>query len=90
MNDIISSAREIWKAGESERALQLLGNPELFENADAFFLSGEIHYSCQAWGPALNCFRRSLQIDPDYAAAQTYVDLILNILGFFHTDQFNP
>ncbi len=90
MDDIIYIAREEWKAGETEKALKILGSPELLENAEAFFLSGEIHYSRQDWGLALNCFRRCLQINPDFVAAQTYVDLILNILGFFHTDQFNP
>jgi hypothetical protein len=39
---------------------------------------------------ALNGFRKVLQLDPSQKAAQTYVELILNILGFFHTDQFNP
>ncbi len=90
MNDLISKAREAWKTGEAEKALKILESLELTQNAEAFFLAGEIHYSRQAWGPALNCFRHCLQINPDFGAAQTYVDLILNILGFFHTDQFNP
>jgi tetratricopeptide (TPR) repeat protein len=62
----------------------------LNEDTDAHFLKGEIHYSRQEWGLALNCFRKVLQLDPSQIAAQTYVELILNILGFFHTDQFNP
>jgi tetratricopeptide (TPR) repeat protein len=90
MNELISGAREEWKAGETEKALKILESPELMQNAEAFFLAGEIHYSCQDWGLALNSFRRCLQINPDFAPAKTYVDLILNILNFFHTDQFNP
>ena len=90
MNDIISKAKLIWKEGDSERALALLEHPSLQENVDAIFLIGEIHYNRQEWGVALNCFRRCLQLNPDLKAAQTYVEMITNILSFFHTDQFNP
>ncbi len=88
--DMIEKARITRKGGRLEEALLLLEHPLLKENATAAFLAGEIHYSLQNWGDALNKFRRCLQIDPNLEAAQTYVDLILNILGFFHTDQFNP
>lgn len=88
--DLIIEANGIWKEGDSEQALKLLNHPSLQSYPQAIFLSGEIHYNNQQWGLALNCFRRCLQFDPDNKAAQTYVDLILNILGFFHTDQFNP
>ena len=86
----IEIARILWKEGDTERALTILDHPDLKENTDAFFLIGEIQYKRQNWGAALNSFRRCLQINPEQKAAQTYVDLILNILGFFHTDQFNP
>ena len=88
--DLIIEANRIWKTGESAEALRLLGHPSLTENPQADFLAGEIHYNNQNWGLALNSFRRCIQLDPKNRAAQTYVDLILNILGFFHTDQFNP
>ena len=87
---MIEKARIARKGGHLEEALHLLENPLLKEDAQAAFLAGEIHYSCQNWGAALNKFRSCLQIDPNLEGAQTYVDLILNILGFFHTDQFNP
>ena len=87
---LIEKARILWKTGHLEEALHILENPLLKEDAAAAFLAGEIQYSCQNWGAALNKFRRCLQIDPNLEAAQTYVDMILNILGFFHTDQFNP
>jgi len=90
MDDMIREARVAWKDGDAARALELLGTPALCENAEAIFLAGEIHYSMQNWGKALNCFRHCLLINPDFDGALTYVDLILNILGFFHTDQFNP
>jgi tetratricopeptide (TPR) repeat protein len=90
MADMIKEARVAWKDGNSGKALELLDLPALRENAEAIFLAGEIHYGMQNWGKALNCFRHCLHINPDFDGAQTYVDLILNILGFFHTDQFNP
>jgi len=90
MENIIAEAQIWWKEGDSDKALELLSIPALEENCPAVFLAGEIHYNNQNWGKALNCFRKCLQLNPDLTAAQTYVDLILNILGFFHTDQFNP
>ena len=90
IENLILEARNSWKEGDIQKALDWLGKPPLSESIDAVFLMGEIHYSNQNWGPALNCFRKCLQINPEFLAAQTYVELILNILGFFHTDQFNP
>ncbi|MCL4481683.1 MAG: hypothetical protein M1445_03510 [Bacteroidetes bacterium] len=90
MNDLISNARHTWQEGDPEHALALLGHPSLQENVDAIFLTGEIQYNRQNWGAALNSFRHCLQLNPDLKAAQTYVELIKNILSFFHTDQFNP
>ncbi len=90
MNELILKAKQIWKEGDPGKALMLLSDPSLKGDTDALFLTGEIHYSRQEWGMALNGFRKVLQLDPSQKAAQTYVELILNILGFFHTDQFNP
>ena len=90
VEELIAEAENYWKEGSSESALELLNDPLLAENCTAIFLAGEIHYNNQNWGKALNCFRKCLQLNPGLSAAQTYVDLILNILGFFHTDQFNP
>ncbi len=89
-SNLINDARIAWKEGDAERAIGMLSHDSLKENAETHFLMGEIHYNKQNWGAALNSFRRCLQINPEQKAAQTYVDLILNILGFFHTDQFNP
>ena len=89
LNQILE-IQQIWKDGDAEKALQILNDPSFNEEAEALFLAGEIEYSRQNWGAALNFFRRCLQINPEMFSAQTYVDLILNILGFFHTDQFNP
>ncbi|MEI7420530.1 MAG: tetratricopeptide repeat protein [Prolixibacteraceae bacterium] len=88
--DLIIEANRLWKEGDSEEALKLLNHESLLEHPQANFLSGKIYYNNQKWGLALNSFRRCLKLDPDNTAAQTYVDLILNILGFFHADQFNP
>lgn len=90
MSDLIAEAHELWKSGSPEKALALLEHDALKESTEAIFLKGEILYSMQNWGGALNSFRHCLLLDPGFKAAQTYVDLILNILGFFHTDQFNP
>lgn len=90
MKDIIFKARQLKDQGDFLEALKLLDQPALRGNSEAAFLAGEIHYNNQNWGDALNSFRQCLEINPSQIAAQTYIDLILNILGFFHTDQFNP
>ena len=90
MKDLILRARQLRDQGDFQEALTLLDQPSMKGDGEAAFLCGEIHYNNQNWGAALNSFRHCLQIDPAQTAAQTYVDLILNILGFFHTDQFNP
>lgn len=88
--EILANARIALKEGDTGKALKLLDDNSLIENSSAFFLMGEIFYNRQEWGRALNSFRRCQELDPTQKAAQSYVDLILNILGFFHTDQFNP
>ncbi|MCX6221920.1 MAG: hypothetical protein NTZ69_13145 [Bacteroidia bacterium] len=90
MKELIFKARQLRDEGDFQEALTLLDQPSLKGDGEAAFLAGEIHYNNQNWGAALNSFRHCMQIDPSQTAAQTYVDLILNILGFFHTDQFNP
>lgn len=87
---LIEEASGEWKRGNPEKALSLLEDSALMDSTEALFLKGEIHYSLQNWGEALNCFRHCLQLDPDLKAARVYADLIMNILGFFHTDNFNP
>ena len=86
---MILKAQQLREEGDFQGALSLLDKPSLKGNGEAAYLAGEIHYNNQNWGAALNSFRHCLQIDPTQTAAQTYVNLILNILGFFHTDQFN-
>lgn len=86
----MANARTAWQEGRTEEALLLLQQPVLKEDVGALFLMGEIYYNSQKWGAALNSFNRCLQRQPDLQAAQTYVDMIKNILSFFHTDQFNP
>jgi len=90
MKIMILKAQQLREEGDFQGALSLLNQPSLKGDGEAAFLAGEIHYNNQNWGDALNSFRNCLQIDPAKTGAQTYVDLILNILGFFHTDQFNP
>ena len=90
MKIMILKAQQLREEGDFQGALSLLNQPSLKGDGEAAFLAGEIHYNNQNWGDALNSFRNCLQIDPAKIGAQTYVDLILNILGFFHTDQFNP
>jgi predicted negative regulator of RcsB-dependent stress response len=90
MKDLMIEARVAFGEGKLEEALGMLEGASMEDNPEACFLMGEIYYNQQNWGAALNQFRACLVLDEDNKPAQTYVDMILNILSFFHTDQFNP
>lgn len=86
----VETARRMWKEGDPLAALEILGTVAPANEQEASFLAGEIHYSLQNWGAALNCFNACLRLDPELQPALSYVSMIRNILGFYHTDHFNP
>jgi hypothetical protein len=53
-------------------------------------LKGEASYHLQQWGSALNYFRKVLELAPEDSKAKAYIEMIQNILSFYHTDFFNP
>ncbi|MCE1199286.1 MAG: hypothetical protein LWW85_09995 [Marinilabiliales bacterium] len=86
----LDHARQLWKNGEALQALTVLKALEPGDSWEVDFLAGEIHYSLHNWGEAMNGFNRCLRKNGQSQEAENYLILIKNILGFFHTDQFNP
>lgn len=88
--DILSDAKIAFAEGNVEEALRLVDNLTGIEDFDLWFFRGEIYFKLQRWGNTLNCFRRAGVIAPENVQVNTYVEMINNILSFYHTDQFNP
>jgi tetratricopeptide (TPR) repeat protein len=87
---MIKSAREAFVNGDLELTLKILDNEKLLESAEACFLRGEAFYKSQKFGDSLNNFKKVLEINPENENAQTYVDMINNILNFYHKELYNP
>jgi hypothetical protein len=83
-------AEEAYKKGELDEVLAILDDVRLTGNARALFLKGETLYKMQKWGDALNCFLIYSEKEPSNSNANTYIQLIRNILGFRNTDFLNP
>ncbi|WP_372773449.1 tetratricopeptide repeat protein [Mangrovibacterium sp.] len=60
------------------------------DDADLHFLLGQINVKQEKWGSAINQFNRVLEIDPDYPAAQSRIEMARSILGYFNPDLLNP
>lgn len=87
---VLDEAKKAFSRGETEEALRLLDQISDKTNPELLFLMGEIYYKLQRWGDALNCFLLYRENCPENGEAKTYIDMINNILAFYHTDLYNP
>ncbi len=87
---VLEEAKSALSIGKPEEALRLLDQIPDKTNPEVLFLMGEIDYKLQRWGDALNCFLLYRENCPENGEAKTYIDLINNILAFYHTDLYNP
>lgn len=58
--------------------------------AERLKTEGREHYRRNAWGAALNAFRKVLEMSPEDKEAAEYVKMIEDILAFRYTDIYNP
>ena len=86
----ISQAVAAMERNVPEEALALLNDPVIGKNNEVLFLKGEICFKLQRWGEALNHFSMFLEQCPGNKKAESYCQMIRNILGFFHKDFYNP
>ncbi len=87
---LISEARNALEQGRAEDTLKILQDSYLNDIDEVIFLKGEASYHLQKWGESVNYFRDSQSRNPEDLRAQVYIEMIQNILSFYHTDQFNP
>jgi tetratricopeptide (TPR) repeat protein len=90
MQHLIYEARAAMEEGRAEDAMKILENSKLDGNREVLFLKGEASYQLQNWGEAINYFRDYRTGNPNDGKAQAYIDMIENILSFYHPDHFNP
>lgn len=87
---ILVSAKEALEQNRTEDALTILNEASIANNGEVMFLKGEIYFKLQRWGEALNQFSMLLEQHPSDSKAQSYCEMIQNILGFYHKDLYNP
>lgn len=87
---ILEAAKEALNRNRPEEALVILDEDSLKNNSESIFLKGEIYFKLQQWGDALNQFSAYLEQFPADTRAESYCQMIQNILGFYHKDLYNP
>lgn len=90
INQLLNKAQDAYDKGRLYDVFEILQDEIYNSNLQALFLKGEAYYKLQKWGEALNCFLVCLEKDPLDVKAKTYIEMIKNILGFYHKDYFNP
>ena len=87
---IIREAKAALDRNRPEEALAIIEQSQTEHRDEILFLKGEIYFKLEQWGNALNQFSSYLELFPDDQKAQSYCQMIHNILGFFHKDLYNP
>jgi hypothetical protein len=59
-------------------------------NVNALMLRAKLSYKHQKWGEALNDLNQILGMDEQHQLAQSYRQMVLNILTFWNKDNYNP
>ncbi|GET22490.1 tetratricopeptide repeat protein [Prolixibacter denitrificans] len=91
MNEKLTKAKEAYERGELEEVFSILNNDEINElDSTVNMLLGMSYYKMQEWGKALNCFNAVVSVEPENKNAKGYIDMIQNILKFYHKDRYNP
>jgi cytochrome c-type biogenesis protein CcmH/NrfG len=91
MSEKLTAAREAYDRGELDEVFRLLNNGDVNEaDVETNLLLGMSYYKKQEWGHAQNCFHAVLSVEPENKNARGYIDMIQNILKFYHKDHYNP
>lgn len=60
------------------------------DNLNALMLRAKISMKLQRWGEALNDLNLVLALDDQHRMAQSYRQMVLNILTYWNKDNYNP
>lgn len=92
MNLSLENANKAFDDGELEKSREALN--QIIEtdsaNLEALILRAKVFYNLQKWGEALNDLNRVLEIDSENQHAKNYKEMVMNILSFWHKDNYNP
>lgn len=58
-------------------------------DAQLHYLKGNLYLKAADWQQATNCFLRSIELDPSSPAAES-LQMIQDIMNFYHKDLYNP
>ena len=59
-------------------------------SVEYYLLRARISCKQHQWGDAINQYSEVLEFEPDNSEAKSGIQMAQGILGFFHTDMFNP
>lgn len=92
MTDQLTMARRHYQSGELEEGIQKLDELLLNDavHVEALLLKAQILYRQQQWGAALNTLNMLLEKVPQHQEALNYRQMVMDILGFWHKDHYNP
>ena len=60
------------------------------EDEELYIERGKCYFRQQAWGSAINDFRRALELNPENREAAQFIEMTQEILEFRYTDIYNP
>lgn len=60
------------------------------ENAELYIERGKCYFRQQAWGSAINDFRRAVELNSDNTEAAQFIEMTQEILEYRYTDIYNP
>jgi len=87
---LILMAKSALAQSKAAEVMEILQDSKLDDNSEVLYLKGEASYRLQNWGESINYFRDFQSKNPDDKKAQAYIEMIQNILTFYHKDHFNP
>ncbi len=86
----MEAIKQLLLAGKTDEAIALL---ETFlqkepQSDEAYYLLGNAYRKLGSFKPALNCYLKALELNPESPAEIAYKQMI-NILNFYHKDRYN-
>lgn len=92
MNNSLTAAKLAFEKDELDKCLHIVDSilTNNNSNTEALLLKAKVLYKKQLWGETLNTLNAILAIEPDNTMAINYKNMAINILRFWHKDNFNP
>ncbi len=86
----LGEAEKLIHGTQPGKAKELLDHLDRNDLSCTWYLRGLVSYKFQAWGDAINHFRKSLEMDTGNKKASAHLAMISQILAFRNPDLLNP